>query len=184
MNRMMAAAVAVVMAACASGAQVVTQVDAPGRAADILPNGMPVVLRLAQTLSSDSAKEGDPVFFDVVENVVVNGVVVIAAGAPAMGKVSDVKGNHPLSRGKSIDVDIDSVAMADGGRALLRGVQDASTEKPAHPGARVAVGMVFPPAAIVMHRRQRMEVATIPAGTIVDAYVAVDTPVDVGKIKK
>jgi hypothetical protein len=55
-----------------------------------LPANTPVKLCLKQTISSKDAKPGQPVEFEVVEDVAVNGQVVIQRGATVTGSVRQV----------------------------------------------------------------------------------------------
>src|SRR5208282_4280770 len=52
-----------------------------------LGDGTPVRLRLAQTVSSATAKENDTVSFEVLHELKVGNVVVITTGGAAWGKV-------------------------------------------------------------------------------------------------
>src|SRR5208337_1334523 len=53
------------------------------RPANILQDGTPVKLRLLNKLDSHTAKNGDEIPFDVVNDVVVGGVTVLRRGSPA-----------------------------------------------------------------------------------------------------
>jgi hypothetical protein len=54
-----------------------------------LLDGTPVKLRLGRTMSSASAHEGEEVDFDVLEDVKVSDVVVIAKGGLALATVTE-----------------------------------------------------------------------------------------------
>ncbi len=53
-----------------------------------LQDGTPVKLKLAQTISSADAHVGDEINFEVLEDITVDGVVVISKGALAIGSVT------------------------------------------------------------------------------------------------
>lgn len=73
------------------GALVVAAV--PLAAAQVrVPDGTLVALKLHYNLTTENVLKGDRVDFDVAENVVVDGHVVIPRGAVAWGKVIKVKG--------------------------------------------------------------------------------------------
>jgi hypothetical protein len=57
-----------------------------------LRDGQEVRLSLRNVLTTENAEKNDIIDFDVAEDVVVNGHVVIAKGAPAQGKVLRIKG--------------------------------------------------------------------------------------------
>jgi len=68
-------------------------VAAPGYAASVpVRDGQSVSLKLRSILTTDNVRRGDEIEFEVGEDVVVNGHVVIAKGATARGKVLEVKG--------------------------------------------------------------------------------------------
>lgn len=71
------------------------------RALDTLPDGTAVRLRLTENLSSASAKAGQQVPFEVIEEVDVEGVTVIAKGAQAIGTVTSAEPKKTMGRGGS-----------------------------------------------------------------------------------
>jgi hypothetical protein len=65
----------------------------PGFAARVpLRDGQEVALKLRNVLTTDNVQKGDTIQFEVAEDVLINGHVVIAKGATASGKILDVKG--------------------------------------------------------------------------------------------
>ncbi len=65
----------------------------PGFASKVpVRDGLEVKLKLRNVLTTDNVRKGDEIEFDVAEDVMINGHVVIAKGAAAHGKVLDVKG--------------------------------------------------------------------------------------------
>lgn len=133
-----------------------------------LPEGTPVHLQTREDLSSKDARKGDKVEMAVAEPVVVNGVTVIPAGAPAVGEISRARDNGLLGRSGKLEIEVRQLS-ADGRIVPLRGQQNAKG-KAGTIGA-VGAGVVFLPLAIVVKGKE----AKIPAGTKVDVYV--DQPV-------
>jgi hypothetical protein len=66
-----------------------------GQFAHHVPYGTPVQLRVDGNLSSKNLTGGDLVPMRVMYNVVVDGYVVIAAGAPAVAEVEEADGAQP-----------------------------------------------------------------------------------------
>jgi hypothetical protein len=102
---------------------------APAAPRAVVPNtlfdGTAVKLRLAENLTSATAKTGDQVLFEVTEEVDVDGVPVIAKGGQALATVTDASPKKSMRRGGKLDVTVDSVRMIDGEKAQLRAaVQD------------------------------------------------------------
>jgi hypothetical protein len=144
-------------------------------APNTLLDGTPVKLRLAENLSSETNKTGEQVPFEVVEEVTLQGVPVIPKGAQALATVTTAEGKKRMGRGGKLDVNIDSVRLADGEKAQLRAVKD--TKGGGHvgvmTGAIVATSLVFFPAAplfLFMHGKS----VEIPKGTEVTAFVQGD----------
>lgn len=142
---------------------------------DTLLDGTPIKLRLSQTTSSADAKVGQEVPFEVVEEVKVDGVVVIPKGATAIGTVTEAQPKRRMGRGGKLNINISYVRLADQEKAALRAVKE--TQGGGHVGAMtgaiVATSIVFFPAAplfLFMHGKD----ITIPQGTQITAYVEGD----------
>jgi outer membrane receptor protein involved in Fe transport len=87
-----------------------------------LLDGTAVKLRLAENLTSATAKAGQQVSFEVTEEVDVQGVPVILKGAQALATVTDASPKKSMGRGGKLDVNVDSVRLVDGEKAQLRAV--------------------------------------------------------------
>lgn len=148
-----------------------------------LLDGTAVKLRLAENLTSATAKPGQQVSFEVTDEVDVQGVPVILKGAQALATVTDASPRKSMGRGGKLDVNVDSVRMVDGEKLQLRAVQDAKGggHVGAMTGAMVATAIVFFPAAplfLFIHGKD----ITIPEGTPVTAFVQGDTHLDTAKM--
>jgi hypothetical protein len=144
-----------------------------------LLDGTPVKLRLSETMSSASAKAGQEVPFEVVEDVKVDDVVVLPKGASAIGTVTDANPKKSMGRGGKLDITITYARLADQEKAALRATQDAKGggHVGAMTGAIVATSIVFFPAAplfLFIHGKD----ITIPEGTEVTAFVEGDMHLD------
>jgi hypothetical protein len=148
------------------------QSPAPSEPGFRLEDSTPVKLRLQRTLSSADAQVDERVDFDVLEEIKVNDVLVIPKGSVAWGTVTEAEAKRRMARGGKLDVNIDSVRLADGEKAALRGVRDVKGggHTGAMTGGIVAASIVFFPAApffLFMHGKD----ITIPKGTEVAAYI-------------
>ena len=144
--------------------------------------GTPVRLRLGRTISSATEKVGNEVDFDVLEEIKVNDVVVIPKGSLAMATVTGADHKKSMGRAGKLDVNIDSVRLADGEKAALRATEGgkASGRVGVMTGAIVATSIVFFPAAplfLFIHGKDM----TIAKGTEITAYVNGDMPLDMSK---
>jgi hypothetical protein len=69
-----------------------TVVPAAGQTGTGSLAGAIVRLRLLQYMSSEESQPGDVVLFEVSEDVVINGVVLISRGTPALGSIINARG--------------------------------------------------------------------------------------------
>ncbi len=116
-----------------------------------IPDGTPITLGLAESVSSAHARVGDQLDFVVVRDVSIGGFTVIPAGTVAHGSVTGVKGKRFLGIGGKVALKLDSVELAGGDQAGLRGrleVKGGSRTK-LMAAAMIATGLFFLPAAPV-----------------------------------
>ena len=147
-----------------------------------LQDGTAVKLKLTENLTSASAKAGQQVPFEVVEEVDVEGVPVIAKGAQAVGTVTIAEPKKSMGRGGKLDVNVDSVRLVDGEKAALSATR--SEKGGGHTGAMTAgivgAAIVFFPAAPLLLFIHGKDI-TIPEGTVITAFVAGDNKLDMAK---
>jgi hypothetical protein len=148
----------------------------------VLHDGTPVRMRLGRNLSSHDAKVGETVDFEVLEDVQVNDHVVVKRGSFAMATVTEAQPKRRMGRGGKLNVNIDSVHLADGEKIALRAVKE--TKGGGHTGAMtgaiVGTAIVFWPAAplfLLMHGKD----ITIPKGTEITAYTNGEIPLNAAK---
>lgn len=158
-------------------------VGVPAPLPNTLMDGTAVKLRLSDTISSADAKTGQQVPFEVIEDVVVQGVTVIPKGTQALATVTDAEPKKRMGRGGKLDVNVDSTRLVDGTKVQLRAVNDnkGGGHVGAMTGAIVATSIVFFPAAplfLLMHGKD----ITIPKGTEVTAFVQGDMRLDMARL--
>jgi hypothetical protein len=146
---------------------------------NVLGADTPVRLRLAQTLSSATAKLNDTVDFEVIEDIKVGNIVVIPQGGTAIGTVTEAHTKKSFGRAGKLNVNIDYVRAANGDKIPLRAVKGGSggSHTGAMTGAVVATAIVFFPAAPLFFFIKGKNIV-IPKGTEITAFVAADTPMD------
>lgn len=150
----------------------------------VLEDGTPVKLRINRTISSGDAHVGDTVDFEVLDEVNVNGTVVIPKGGLAFATVTEAQGKRRMARGGKLDINIDYVKLVSGEKAALRAVKDlkGGGHTGAMVGGMVATSLVFFPAApffLFMHGKD----ITIPKGTEVTAYANGDMKLELAKFQ-
>ncbi|WP_232298751.1 PEGA domain-containing protein [Granulicella tundricola] len=147
-----------------------------------LMDGTAVKLRLAETITSANAKVGQSVSFEVVDEVDVMGVMVVPKGAQALATVTEAQSKRSMGRGGKLDVNIDSMRLADGEKAALRATEGGKGG--GHTGAMTAgivgTAIVFFPAAPLLLFIHGKDIS-IPKGTEVTAFVAGDMHLEMAK---
>ncbi len=151
----------------------------------LLEDSTPVHLVISETLSSASAVTGQTVEFEVVDDIVVNGLLVIPRGSTAWATVTEAEHKRHLGKPGKLDINIDKVRLADGEKALLRAVKDVQGggHTGAMTGAIVATSLVLWPAApffLLMHGKD----ITIPKGTQITAFIQGDVRLDANKFQR
>jgi hypothetical protein len=89
----------------------------------ILPEGTPVRLRIVQTISSSDSQLGENVNFETLDDLKVNGLVVIPKGSTAIATVTNAVPKKRLARGGQLAINIDYLHLPSGEKLGLRGVQ-------------------------------------------------------------
>jgi hypothetical protein len=91
-----------------------------------LRNGTPIHLKLGKTISSTTAHVGDVVNLQVVEEVLVNGLVVIPRGAAATAVVTEAEPKKRLGHGGKLGFNINTVRLRDDEKAAVRSYQEGT----------------------------------------------------------
>ncbi|MFZ0950752.1 MAG: PEGA domain-containing protein [Candidatus Sulfotelmatobacter sp.] len=150
----------------------------------VLEDQTPVRLRLNRTISSADAHLGDTVDFSTVDDITVNGTLVIPKGGLAFATVTEAQAKRRMARGGKLDINIDYVKLVSGEKAALRAVKDVKGggHTGGMVGGMVVTGIVFFPAApffLFMHGKD----ISIPKGTEITAYVNGDMKLDIAKFQ-
>jgi hypothetical protein len=150
----------------------------------VLEEGTPVRLRINRTISSADAHVGDNVDFEILDDITVNGTLVIAKGGLAFATVTGAQPKRRMARGGKLDMNIDYVKLISGEKAALRAVKDVKGggHTGGMVGGMVATSIVFFPAAplfLLMHGKD----ISIPKGTEITAYVNGDMKLDIAKFQ-
>lgn len=147
-----------------------------------LVDGTPIKLRLDQTISSADAQVGQEVSFEVLEDVSVDGIVVMPKGAPAIATVTAAEHKKSMGRAGKLDVAISYGRLKDQEKVALRATKESKGggHVGAMTGAIVATSIVFFPAAplfLFVHGKD----ITVPQGTEITAFVEGDMHLDMAK---
>lgn len=161
-----------------------TQTDFTSAKGFVLEEGTPVRLRLNRTVSSADAHVGDTLDFEVLDDITVNGTLVIPKGGLAFATVTDAQAKRRMARGGKLDINIDYVKLVSGDKAALRAVKDVKGggHTGGMVGGMVVTSLVFFPAApffLFMHGKD----ISIPKGTEITAYINGDMKLDLARFQ-
>jgi len=161
-----------------------TQTDFTSKKGFVLEDETPVRLRLNRTISSADSHVGDTVDFETLDDITVNGTLVIPKGGLAFATVTEAQAKRRMARGGKLDINIDYVKLVSGEKAALRAVKDVKGggHTGGMVGGMVATAIVFFPAApffLFMHGKD----ISIPKGTDITAYVSGDMKLDIAKFQ-
>ncbi len=150
----------------------------------VLEDATPVKMRINRTISSGDAKAGDTVDFEVLQDISVNGTLVIPKGGLAFATVTEAQSKRRMGRAGKLDINIDYVKLVTGDKAALRAVKEVQggSHTVGMTAGIVATSLVFFPAApffLFMHGKD----ITIPKGTEITAYVNGDMKLDIAKFQ-
>jgi hypothetical protein len=161
-----------------------TQTDFTSKKGFVLEDETPIRLRLNRTISSADAHTGDTVDFETLDDITVNGTLVIPKAGLAFATVTEAQAKRRMARGGKLDINIDYVKLVSGDKAALRAVKDVKGggHTGGMVGGMVATSLVFFPAApffLFMHGKD----ISIPKGTEITAYVSGDVRMDIAKFQ-
>ncbi len=142
-----------------------------------LKAGMPVFLKLTETISSEIQGVSDEVNLAVSKNVEVDGYIVIEQGTPASGSISMVEEAGRVGTSGKIYFTIDTTKAVNGDMIVLKsslGQKGKDKET-----ASVALGVVCCPLFLLM----KGDEASYPVGTEFKGYLAQDYTFDATELK-
>jgi hypothetical protein len=148
----------------------------------ILQDATPILLRLTRNVSSADAHVGDSVDFEVLEDVAVNGILVISKGSVAVGTVTEAQSKRRLGRAGKIEIVLDYVRLADADKAAIRAVKNAKggSHVVGMTAGIVATGLLFFPVAPLFLLVRGNDI-TVPKGAALAAYVNGDVRLESSK---
>src|SRR6202451_1044375 len=150
----------------------------------VLEDSTPVKLRINRTISSGDSKVGDTVDFEVLQDISINGTLVIPKGGLAYATVTEAQAKRRMGRAGELDINIEYVKLVNGDKAALRAIKEVQggSHVVGMTAGIVATSLVFFPAApffLFMHGKD----IAIPKGTEITAYVNGDMKLDLAKFQ-
>ncbi|HEV2880222.1 MAG TPA: hypothetical protein VGX24_02850 [Pyrinomonadaceae bacterium] len=147
-----------------------------------LPQGTPLDIEMAYTITSQEVRAGELISFRVVNPVLVDGVIVVAVGATATARIVKASRGGHFGRAGRIAWVMQDVTAVDGTRIPL--ASSAGRIVGDSKGAKVVTQMIITGALLplvapvaLLHGFKRGENAIIPAGKRFEASVSSDATV-------
>ena len=173
-----AATLALFLAAAIGSAQTAPHNDSK---TVVLPADTEIHLELAETISSQTAKAGEPVRFRTVGDTTLGGILVIPDGTEADGVVLDAKRKGHLGHAGHLDIGIQFLRMGHGVHVPLNGAadqdgQDHVTRTAVTTGVATALFWPAAPFFLLMHRADMVMTAGTPVTAFVDHATTVPLP--------
>lgn len=133
-----------------------------------LHDGTPIRLRLTRDLAFANSKPGELVDFEILDDLRIDGVLVMAQGARATAVITQAEPKTHRVKGGKLGVSLDSLPLLDGGKVAIRAAkerQPADSTGAALPAA--AMLKPAPPSLLFAFGKDE----TFPEGTAVASYV-------------
>jgi hypothetical protein len=148
------------------------QAAAPARPAAprevLVPEGTEIRVRLLSPISSKDARPEDRLSFEVLEDVLVDGAVVVKRDARGKGRVTEAQKSRSFGRKGKLSFAIDSVEAVDGQSLPVRTEQKA--QGTGKVGTAVVVAYFGGPLGLLVKGKQ----AEVPAGSEFTVFTAVE----------
>lgn len=143
-----------------------------------------IKIKITTKLDTKSSRAGDPVEFQVLDDVYSGGLLVIGKGSPGVGKVTKVEPAKNFGRDAKLEVSFDNVIAIDGTTIdtfLGEKAKEETKSLATAAGATVAGLVILGPIGIVGGAFVQGQDVTIPAGTML--YIQTKSDAEVYGIK-
>jgi hypothetical protein len=134
---------------------------------NVLQEGVDVQLKFAESISSKTASDGDPVALILDSDLKVGDVVVAKAGSKAFGEVTNVKKAGMMGKAGELNVRLTYLKVGNN-KIRLRGTKGKEGES-GTTGA-IVLTVLFGPIGLIKHGKD----IDIKQGTALSAYVSDD----------
>jgi len=139
----------------------------------VLPDGTEFTVVTTDEINSKTASEGDPLTFKVLEDVKIDGQVVIAKDTLVKGVVANAKKAGMMGKGGSLGIRVESTTTVDNQRLKLR--SSKGKEGDDKTGTTVALVVLFGPLGFLKHGKN----AKIKPGTEIKVYTDEEKKVEI-----
>ena len=139
-----------------------------------LDEGTILKVKSLSAISSKTASEGDLIEFTVFEDIQVNGKTIIKEGTLVQAYIEDAQKAKGVGKEGTLRIQFNHTKGIDGTKVPLRSTR-GTIEGENKAGGAVALAVVVTPLFLLKKGKE----AKIPAGKIMEAYVARDVEISV-----
>jgi hypothetical protein len=143
-----------------------------------LHDGTPIRLSLTRSLAFANGKPGETTDFEIVDDLRIDGVLVIAHGATATAGITQAEPKTRMTKGGKLGVNLESLPLSNGRTVAIRATQErvqrsgtATSSGPVAPAT-----MVLPTTPSLLFAYGKDEV--FPAGSRITVYTDGDLKLD------
>jgi hypothetical protein len=143
-----------------------------------LHDGTPIRLSLTRSLAFANGKPGETTDFEIVDDLRIDGVLVIAHGATATAGITQAEPKTRMTKGGKLGVNLESLPLSNGRAVAIRATQErvqrsgtATSSGPVAPAT-----MVLPTTPSLLFAYGKDEV--FPAGSRITVYTDGDLKLD------
>jgi hypothetical protein len=147
---------------------------APSNEKLVLKDGSDIHLKFAEAITSKTATEGDSINLVLDEDIKIGDVVVVKAGAKAVGSITHAKKAGMMGKAGELNMRLEYLKIGDD-RVKIRGSKGKEGE--GKEGTAVALTVLFGPIGLIKHGKN----VEVKEGTPLTAYMDQDYPLPVAK---
>ncbi len=140
----------------------------------VLKDGSDLHLKFAEAITSKTANEGDTINLLLDEDIKVGDVVVVKAGAKAVGTITHAKKAGMMGKAGELNMRLDYLKIGDD-RVKIRGSKGKEGE--GKEGTAVALTVLFGPIGLIKHGKN----VEVKEGTPLAAYMDQDYTIPTAK---
>jgi hypothetical protein len=153
----------------------------PAPAALALDDATPIRLRLTRDLTFTNAKPGDLVDFETLDDLRIDGLLVIGHGMRVSSTITQAEPKTRMGRGGKLGVNLDSLPLLNGGKVAIRAAKEGHGGGHTETAGGVAAAIVKPAAPNLLFVFGKDE--AFPEGTAITVYSDGEVRLDHSKIQ-
>jgi len=132
-----------------------------------LHDATPIRLRLTRDLTFNNVKPGEMVDFEILDDLRIDGLLVMAHGARATATITMAEPKTRMGRGGKLGVSLETVPLVNGAKVPIRAAKEIRRDEPAATGGDAQAALIKPAAPHLLFTYGRDELFQEGTGTVV-----------------